>query len=136
MRVRSGSIPAVTSSQGIAGPMKSVIVYDVAWTNQFDARSIKSAFGELPRERSGLSSRHEHKQRIGLKIASALQERRKIRIGEWYLQRLETAPALDEMPLKELLPQRLSVQSVTMRSLFAPSLNSPVRNRDSRCGQA
>jgi hypothetical protein len=79
-----------------------VVIDDVARADELDARFVEPALGELPRERAGLSGRHENEQRIGLQIVRPLQERREVRIGERHFQRVEDlAAALGEIRLED-----------------------------------
>lgn len=78
-------MPAVTDER-VAGPRQVVVVDDVAGADELDSRLVEPAFGELPRERAGLTGRHEGEQRIGVQIGRPLQERGKIGIGERHLQ--------------------------------------------------
>jgi hypothetical protein len=91
------------AQERVACARQVIVVDDVARTDQLDTRFIESTFSELPGERSGLSGRHEHEQRIGLKIARALQERSEVRIGTRHPQGIEDlAPAFDEMLFENL----------------------------------
>ena len=55
-------------------PGQIVVIDDVARTDQLDPRLIEAALRELLGKRSGLPSRHEHKQCVRVEIARALQE--------------------------------------------------------------
>src|SRR5579863_9593552 len=86
------------AKQRVAGSRQIVIIDNVARADQLDAGFVEPALGELPGKRARLTGRHEHKQRVRMKIGSALEERRKIWIGKRHLQRVEDlAAALRKM---------------------------------------
>src|ERR1700730_12341958 len=91
------------AEQRVAGVRQIVVVGDVARADQLDAGFVEAAFGELPRESSRLSGRHEDEQRIGMQVGGALQERREVGIGQRHFQGFQNlAAALGEVRLKDL----------------------------------
>ena len=76
------------SDRRVAHGGKQVVVGHVAGPDQLDAGLVEAALGELLHEGAALAGRHEDEDGIRLGVGGALQERREVRIGERYPDRL------------------------------------------------
>ena len=66
----------------IAHGIEQIVVGHVARADELDARLVEPTLDELLDEGAALPGRHEHEDGIGLGVGGALQERRKVGIGE------------------------------------------------------
>ena len=76
-----------------AHALEQVVVGHVAGADQPDAGLLQAALVELLHHREALAGRHEHEQRVGLRVLRALQERRVVRVAQRRADRLDDLAA-------------------------------------------